>query len=122
MHVTQILTIVLWGASEFQGPTQVTRVNRLASWWYSSGRGGRSTRVKPIQLEVAGFGILRIPTLVRMISNAYVQLQLDWKCWQSCSVRSYKYAHIQCFVQAYLRQPDPKHPSILVRPNSPRSA
>ena len=75
MHVTQILTIVLWGASEFQGPTQVTRVNRLASWWYSSGgRGGRSTRVKPIQLAVAGFGILRIPTLDRMISNAYVQL------------------------------------------------
>ena len=75
MHVTQILAIVLWGASEFQGPTQVTRVNRLASWWYSSrGRGGRSTRVKPIQLAVAGFGILRIPTLDRMISNAYVQL------------------------------------------------
>lgn len=35
MHVPQILPIALRGASLFQGPTQMTRVNRLASWWWS---------------------------------------------------------------------------------------
>lgn len=65
MPVTQSLPIILRGVSVFQGPTQMTRVDRLASWWwwwwYTDTRETDPPRnMADVSVSVAGFGILRI--------------------------------------------------------------
>jgi len=73
MHVTQILPIVLRGASVFQGPTQMTRVDRLAS-------SSSYTREPQNMADVSVAGLVfsetpptRLYTVRTNISNPYIR-------------------------------------------------
>jgi hypothetical protein len=114
MPVTQSLPIILRGASVLQGPAQMTRVDRLASWWWSW------TRAKPIHLGIwrripfpfpwQGSAFSESPparpymySARSMISNAYNQLLVG-----SAGTTIHCYVHPKCVLQAYLWQTRPK--------------